>query len=115
MFSQRDVEKFQRALEEYDSEWIWIDIITNMGPTKLEKYFKDIFEGDFLHHWSPTYPEGYLEIHNKKNIVVHWIIGEENKIISIYSQKDVDFDEIDDVLSSTLIQNSVIRIFSEKY
>ena len=115
MFSQEDREKFIKSVDEYDSEWIWIDVVTTMGPTKFERYFKEIFKGDFLHHWSPTYPEGYLEIRSERNIVVHWVLGEKNEIIAISPLDDVDFDKIDDTLSATIVQNSVIRIFSEKY
>ncbi len=115
MFSKEDEGKFRDALKKYNSRWIWIDVTTTLGPTSLENYFKSIFSGDFLHHWSPTCPEGYLEIKNDKNIVVHWILGEKNEIIAISPQEDVDFDKIDDALASTIIQNSVIRIFSEKY
>ena len=115
MFNKEQKREFTKIVEKCDSPWIWIDITTTMGPTTLEKFFKEIFKGDFLHHWSPTFPEGYLEIKNKKNIVIHWILGEKDEIISSSPQEDVDFDKIDDALSSTIIQNSVIRIFSEKY
>ncbi len=115
MFSKEDEKKFKNVIKEYPSPWVWIDITTTLGPTSLENYFKSIFSGDFLHHWSPTYPEGYLEIKNERNIVVHWVLGEKNEIIAISPQDDVDFDKIDDALASTIIQNSVIRIFSGKY
>jgi len=42
-------------------------------------------------------------------------LGEKNELVSIFGVEDVDFDEIDDSLSATIIQNSVIRIFSEKF
>jgi len=115
MLPKEDEEKIKKSIKETEALWIWVDILTNVGPTKLERYFKGIIEGDFLHHWSPTYPEGYLEIRGEKNIVIHWVLGEENKIIGMFPLDDVDFDEIDEALSSTIIQNSVIRIFSDKY
>jgi len=115
MLPKKDEERIKSSLKEAEGEWIWVDILTTVGPTKLERYFKDIIEGDFLHHWSPTSPEGYLEIRGNRNVVIHWVLGEENKIIGIFSLDDVDFDEIDEALSSTIIQNSVIRIFSDKY
>ncbi len=115
MLSKEDENRIKTLVEELDSEWIWIDILTNVGPTKLERYFKEIFEGDFLHHWSPTYPEGYLEIRGRKNMVIHWVLGEKNQLIGVFPLDDVDFDEIDEALSATIIQNSVIRIFSEKF
>ncbi len=115
MFSQEQQEKLKNAVNKYDAPWIWVDIITTLGPTTLEEFFKGVFSGDFLHHWSPTSPEGYLEIRNDKNIVIHWLLGEKNEIVAISPLDDVDFDKIDDALSATIIQNSVIRIFSEKY
>jgi hypothetical protein len=115
MLSKGDEERIKNSLKEIEGKWIWIDILTNIGPTKLERYFQGMIEGDFLHHWSPTYPEGYLEIRGSRNVVIHWVLGEENKIIGIFPLDDVDFDEIDEALSSTIIQNSVIRIFSDKF
>ncbi len=115
MLSKEDEERIKNSWNDFDSPWIWVDILTNVGPTKLERYFKEIFKGDFLHHWSPTYPEGYLEIKGKKNMVIHWVLAEENKLIGVYPLEDIDFDEIDEALSATIIQNSVIRIFSEKF
>ncbi len=115
MLSEEEEEKIKSSWRDLKSPWIWVDILTNVGPTKLERYFKEIFNGDFLHHWSPTFPEGYLEIKGEKNMVIHWVLAEENKLIGIFPLDDVDFDEIDDALSATIIQNSVIRIFSEKF
>ncbi len=115
MFSKEDEERIKEFFDNGDSEWLWIDIITNVGPTKLEEYFKELLNARTLHHWSPTHPEGYIEVESPKKAVIHWILGEKMEIIGMFETDDVDFDEIDDSLSATIIQNSVIRIFSEKY
>ena len=80
----------------------------------MDDFFKELIQGDTLSHWSPTVPEGYLEIVDKK-IVIHWIVGEKSKLVNITCVDDVDFDEIDKSLSSTIIHNSVIRILSENF
>ena len=115
MLSKEDVEKLKDFVKNAKKRWIWVDMTTTDGPTKLERDFKALFKGEALHHWSPTLPEGYLEIHYHKSIVIHWIIGEKNSLLKIQEMDYVDFDEIDKALSSTIIQNSVIRLFSEKF
>ncbi len=115
MFPQEDIEKFRNFINDCECRWAWVDVTTTMGPTKLERYFRSIVEGDFLNHWSPTSPEGYLEIKGSKNIVIHWIIGERDKLVNITPLDDVDFDEIDKSLASTIIHNSVIRILSDNF
>ncbi len=115
MLSKEDQEKILNFLSENNCPWTWLDIITAVGPTKLENFFRGLFGGDFLSHWSPTVPEGYLEINSDKRIVVHWVVGEENKLVNITCMDDVDFDEIDKSLASTIIHNSVIRILSENF
>ncbi len=115
MFSPEDRERFKKFIKECQCKWAWVDVTTTMGPTKLEKYFKNMVSGDFLNHWSPTSPEGYLEIKGEKNIVIHWIIGERDKLVNISALEDVDFDEIDKSLASTIIHNSVIRILSDNF
>ncbi len=114
MLSNEEQEKILNFLSENHCKWTWIDLITAAGPTKIEKFFKDLIPGDTLSHWSPTVPEGYLEIVDKK-IVIHWIVGEESKLVNITCVDDVDFDEIDKSLASTIIHNSVIRILSENF
>ncbi len=115
MFKKEDVEKLKKFIRDYDCNWVWVDAITTLGPTKLENFFRGLINGDFLSHWSPTAPEGYLEIKGGKNIVIHWIIGEEDKIVNITCVDEVDFDEIDKSLASTIIHNSVIRILSDNF
>jgi len=115
MFKDGDLEKLKKFVQEHSCNWIWIDITTAVGPTKLQNFFKNLIEGEFFNHWSPAAPEGYLEIKGGKNIVIHWIIGEENKLVNMTCVDDVDFDEIDKSLSSTIIHNSVIRILSENF
>ncbi len=116
MFSEKDVNDISNFLKKEDCPWFWIDITTTMGPTKLEEYFKGLIGGDTLNHWSPSTPEGYLEISgNEKNVVIHWIIGENDKLVNFTCVECVDFDEIDKSLASTIIHNSVIRIMSEKF
>jgi len=115
MLSPEDMENLQKFVGDSKKPWIWVDMTTTMGPTRLENYFRDMFDGEIIHHWSPTLPEGYLEIHSRKNIVIHWVLGEANKILKLQEMEDVDFDDIDEMLSSTIIQNSVIRLFSEKF
>ncbi len=115
MFKKEDMEKFKKFIRDCDCNWAWVDVITTMGPTKLENFFKSLVNGDFFNHWSPATPEGYLEIKGEKNIVIHWIIGEEDKIVNITSVEDVDFDKIDKSLASTMIHNSVIRILSDNF
>ncbi len=115
ILSEEEEKRLQRAIEKSPRPWVWVDLLTKEGPTVLERYFQSLLKGDILHHWSPTTPEGYLEIQDEKGIVIHWVLGEENKIVNIEYLQNVDFDEIDESLSSTLIQNSVIRLFSEKF
>jgi hypothetical protein len=115
MLSSEDELKIKESFENDDSKWLWIDIITNIGPTKLEEYFQELLGAKTLHHWSPTHPEGYIEIEMPRKAVIHWVLGEKNELVSIFGVEDVDFDEIDNSLSATIIQNSVIRIFSEKF
>ncbi len=115
ILSEEEEITLRKAIEESPKPWIWVDLLTKEGPTALERYFQSLFHGDILHHWSPVTPEGYLEIQDEKGIVIHWVLGEENRIVSIEYLQNVDFDEIDESLSSTLIQNSVIRLFSEKF
>ena len=115
MLSEDEINNIMDFVKKSNKSWIWIDVTTIHGPTKLENYFTNLFAGDSIHHWSPTAPEGYLEIHSIKNIVIHWILGETNKVLKLQDMDHVDFDEIDKALSSTIIQNSVIRLFSEKF
>ncbi|NPA75981.1 MAG: hypothetical protein GXO25_07890 [Euryarchaeota archaeon] len=96
-------------------KWAWVDLITIMGPTKIERVFKEKLERDVLNHWSPSVPEGYLEVLSEPPLVIHWVIGEEDRIAGMNCVDDVDFDEIDRSLASTIIHNSVIRIMSEKF
>ena len=110
-----DREKIVNFVRNCKTPWAWIDIITTMGPTKLQNFFGELFSGRVYNHWSPTTPEGYLEINSSKNIVIHWLVGEKDKIVNLYCLDDVDFDRIDKSLSSTIIQNSVIRILSENF
>ena len=115
MLSPEDEKKLLEFFSAEDSPWVWVDIVTDVGPTQLEEYFKNVLGAKTLHHWSPSHPEGYLEIEEPRKAVIHWIIGDKMEIVGMFGAEDVDFDEIDDALSATIIQNSVIRIFSEKY
>lgn len=115
MLSQEEIEELRRFADASKKDWIWVDITTTYGPTRLENFFKSIFKGYAIHHWSPTVPEGYLEIQGEKNIVIHWVLGERNRVLKMQEMDNVDFDNIDEALSSTIIQNSVIRLFSEKF
>ncbi len=115
MFPNEEIEKIKTFVKNCNHEWAWCDIITTMGPTKLQNFFTEIFLGELHHHWSPTTPEGYIEIKSSKNIVIHWLIGEKDEVINLSCLEDVNFDEIDKSLSSTIIQNSVIRLLSEDF
>ncbi len=96
-------------------KWAWVDLITVMGPTKIERVFKDEFEADAINHWSPSIPEGYLELLTEPRVVIHWVIGEEDKVVAMSCVDSVDFDDIDKAMASSIIHNSVIRILSEKF
>ncbi len=117
MITDEDIERIIDFFKSNSCAWVWVDIVTNMGPTKLENFFREKISEDTLNHWSPTTPEGYLEIgvENERGIVVHWMIGEEDKVVNVSCADDVDFDEIDKSLAATIIHNSVIRIMSEKF
>ena len=115
MFKEEDMRKLKKFIHDCNCNWAWIDAITTMGPTKLENFFKEFIDGEFFNHWSPATPEGYLEIKGGKNVVIHWIIGEEDKIVNATCLEEVDFDEIDKSLASTIIHNSVIRILSDNF
>ena len=116
MFTNEEIKKIEEFVKNCSQRWAWSDIITTMGPTKLQNFLSEIFSGEIHHHWSPTTPEGYVEIKDPtKNIVVHWLIGEKDEIVNLSCLEDVDFDEIDKSLSSTIIQNSVIRLLSEDF
>ncbi len=114
MLTDEERKKIFKFLEEHECRWTWIDMTSNVGPTRVEDFFRELLNEDTLNHWSPAVPEGYLEIPSKK-IVVHWIIAETSRLISITCVDDVDFDEIDKSLASTIIHNSVIRILSENF
>ncbi len=118
MLSEQELKAIREFINSSTKPWIWVDITTTDGPTRLENSFKSVFRGNYIHHWSPALPEGYLEIREidrSKNMVIHWVLGERDALLKIQEMQEVDFDEIDDALSSTIIQNSVIRLFSEKF
>ena len=118
MITDEDIASILDFFRTTDCEWVWVDITTKMGPTKLENFFREKISEDTLNHWSPTTPEGYLEIGSLpdgRGIVIHWMISEEDKVVNVSCADDVDFDEIDKSLASTIIHNSVIRIMSEKF
>ncbi len=115
MISDEDIKKILDFYNNTECPWIWVDITTRMGPTRLEEFFSKKISGHSFNHWSPATPEGYLEITMERSIVIHWIAGEEDKIVNISCVDKVDFDEIDKSLASTIIHNSVIRIMSEKF
>ncbi len=115
MLTEEEKNRIFSFLKDNECNWVWIDITTNRGPTKVEQYFGEMFDGDMLNHWSPAVSEGYLEINGDKNIVIHWVVGERAKLVNINCVDEIDFDKIDKSLSSTIIHNSVIRIMSEKF
>jgi len=115
MLSNEELSTITNFLKKNSCKWVWVDITTTMGPTKLENFFVEKLGGSSLNHWSPSTPEGYLELTGAQDIVIHWIIGEKDALVNITCADDVDFDEIDKSLASTIIHNSVIRIMSEKF
>ncbi len=110
-----DFEKISSFLKGCSMKVAWVDFITNHGPTKIESMFKERYGVDAINHWSPSVPEGYLEVFTEPVLVVHWVIGEENRLVDMSCIDSVDFDEIDRSMASSIIHNSVIRILSEKF
>ncbi len=118
MITDEDIKRILEFFHSTQCPWVWVDIVTRMGPTRLENFFREKISEDTLNHWSPTTPEGYLEIGfsaDERGIVIHWMVGEEDKVVNVNCADDVDFDEIDKSLAATIIHNSVIRIMSEKF
>ena len=115
MLSNEEINEILNFSKTSDCEWIWVDLTTTYGPTKMERIFKEALGGDVFSHWSPTVPEGYLEIIGDKKTVIHWVIGESDHVLNISCVDTVDFDNIDKSFASTIIHNSVIRILLENF
>jgi len=105
--------KFAHSKEKY----VVIRMLTNMGPTKLERWIKEEVSAEDLRSlWSGVLDFGIIIFKCcNKNIVVFWKASSINKIVEVKAANSFNIDEIEEAISSGGIMSSVIRILRESY
>jgi len=107
------ISKFAQSGEKY----VIIRMLTNMGPTKLERWVRDEVPAEELRNlWSGVLDFGAIIFKCcEKNIVILWRASSTHEIVEAKVADSFNIDEIEEAISSGGIMSSVIRIMRESY
>ncbi len=107
------ISKFAQSQEKY----VVIRILTNMGPTKLERWVREEVPAEDLRNlWSGVLDFGAIIFRCcNKNIVILWKASSTHKIVEVKATDSFNIEEMEEAISSGGIMSSVIRIMRESY